>query len=176
MDIKCCACGRMFKYSVRKGTGQELLKGAYACQECCDLVGIPKGLKGAFKASTYDKVKFLKKYVEIKPEAKDLLDNAIVQKEHDKAEFRRELKDIAERSTWKERTETMYTCKMCGKKWFVGEEDIKMNLINALACSVYSVNQIKDFEKCPDCGSRASTKKKIKIWLDKHGNCVDIKE
>ena len=39
------------------------------CDECCKVVDIPLGVKGAFIASTYTKERFLKKYVKVKPEA-----------------------------------------------------------------------------------------------------------
>ena len=30
--------------------------------------------------------------------------------------------------------------------------------------------------QCPQCGSRAVSKKEVCYWIDKNGNCIDIEE
>lgn len=183
----CCACGKNFKYNPFKGTGQELLKGGYACQECCDAIGIGKGLSGAFKASTYDRVKFLKKYAEVHPEATDKLNNAIEQKAKDKEAFKAELSEYKKKSAsasekavshfgCKKKTEEKYNCSRCGNVWYFGDFDKMRNLHNAVTLTTYNVNQLKNPSQCPSCGSSATSHKQVHFWIDRQGNCVDTEE
>lgn len=76
----------------------------------------------------------------------------------------------------KEKTEERYTCTVCGAFWYSNNLDMVKNIHNALTFSNYSVNQVKDISRCPKCGSKASTHKNVKFWVDKSGNCVEREE
>ena len=83
------------------------------------------------------------------------------------------------RANCQEFTEEKYTCHRCNKTWYVTVGDQMKNLVNAcntLNGSIYSLNHLKDPNKCPHCGSAASTHKKVKFWRDKKGNIVDSEE
>ena len=69
-----------------------------------------------------------------------------------------------------------YTCKSCGNNWYYGKEDAIKDFYNITHFNVYSANQIKAANKCPKCGSTASTSKQVSFWVDKKGNCLLIKE
>ena len=60
--------------------------------------------------------------------------------------------------------------------YYYGEFDVVKNVANIFHGSMYSINQYKDQDQCPKCGSRAITKKDVYFWLDKKGNCVDVEE
>lgn len=72
--------------------------------------------------------------------------------------------------------EEKYTCTVCRTTWHLNEMDKIKNLHNALVFTNYSVNQMQDMGRCPQCGSKAVTHKTVKYWLDKEGNCVDREE
>lgn len=77
-------------------------------------------------------------------------------------------------------TENQYTCLRCARKWYISEHERLLNAVNILNTlsngSMYSANKVKEPNKCPQCGSTASTCKTVKIWVDKKGNAVDFEE
>lgn len=77
-------------------------------------------------------------------------------------------------------TEEQYTCLRCARKWYISRDEQLVSAVNALNVlsnrSVYSANNLKQSNKCPQCGSTASTHKTVKIWVDRKGNAVDFEE
>jgi len=75
----------------------------------------------------------------------------------------------------KQITETKVTCVSCGKIWHYGKEEQTENCGNSMhqlgksmMCCAGCVpalfipnKQIKDFDKCPDCNSKAIKKEKV---------------
>lgn len=76
----------------------------------------------------------------------------------------------------KMKKEEKYICQRCNAVWYSGTYDAVKNLANASHGSLWSLNQVKDFSQCPQCGSRASRHKTVKVWYDKKGNAVDFEE
>ncbi len=80
----------------------------------------------------------------------------------------------------KEIHETQYTCHRCSHQWYISSQDITLNLANSLNVlangSVYSANKLKNFNQCPNCGSSATSKKSVKLWVDKKRNVVDFEQ
>ena len=88
----------------------------------------------------------------------------------------KELERRKKRIGCKERTEDKFTCAKCGKTWYVNLSEQLLNLGNLLYGSVYTLNQVKQLDKCPNCGSKAVNRKSVKFWVDKRGNVVDFEE
>lgn len=80
------------------------------------------------------------------------------------------------RAGCKAKQEEKYTCTRCGTSWFSNNDDIIRNFANATNFNLFTMNQVKDLSRCPKCGSKATTRKKVKYWVDKKGNCVDMEE
>lgn len=80
------------------------------------------------------------------------------------------------RTGCKEMKEEKYTCTVCNAVWYSNDMDKVKNIHNAMNFSNYSVNQMRDISRCPKCGSKASTHKTVRYWVDKKGNCVDREE
>lgn len=76
----------------------------------------------------------------------------------------------------KVKTEEQYRCSRCNNKWYVSNFEQLRTLANVLNGSVYSLNQVKEPNKCPKCGSVATSHKTVKIWIDKKGNAVDCED
>ena len=80
----------------------------------------------------------------------------------------------------KEIHEIQYTCHRCSHQWYISSQDITLNLANSLNVlangSVYSANNLKNFNQCPNCGSSATSKKTVKLWVDKKRNVVDFEQ
>lgn len=76
----------------------------------------------------------------------------------------------------KMKKEEKYTCQRCNAVWYSGTYDVVKNFANATHGSLWSLNQVKDFSQCPQCGSRASQHRTVKVWYDKKGNAVDYEE
>jgi rubrerythrin len=173
MIRKCIGCGKDVNgYK----DGYELPQANWICKECGQLVGITNFMSAGFCS----KEKFLKKYVKVKPEAQGLLDKCREDKERAKAEFKKELSEMHEKavkhSGCKEMKQEKYTCSSCGNIWYIGDVDHLKNLYNASTGNFFTINQLKDVSQCPKCGSRASSHKTVKYWVDKKGNCVDTEE
>ena len=177
MNKKCVGCGKIVEtnmFGKVKG-GQEILYRDVICDECCKVVDIPLGVKGAFIASTYTKERFLKKYVKVKPEAMPLLEKYQQEKHIHKEEQQREKERQNKRKNCKEKSEEKYTCTVCGETWYNTEIDVLKNIFD-ITTSPLTLSNAKDLTKCPKCGSGANTHKTIKYWVDKKGNCVDREE
>ena len=148
----------------------------WICKECGQLVGLTNFMSAGFCS----KEKFLKKYVKVRPEAQELLDKCLREKEIMRTQMRNELSEMhtaaVKHSGCKEMKQEKYTCTSCSNVWYIDDADHIKNLYNAVNFNIFTANQLKDVTQCPKCGSRASTHKVVKYWIDKNGNCVDTEE
>lgn len=88
-------------------------------------------------------------------------------REQEKSEITEKKRSIA---GCKMKEEVKHKCVRCGVEWYSGKFEEYKNLSNALAFNQYGVNNLKDINKCPKCGSRATTAQKVRYWVDKKGN------
>ena len=174
MDKPCVGC----KKQITKRKDGYALKESFwwICKDCAKLVGITN----MFSAASYDREKFLKKYVECNASGQAELEKVINVKKHEQ-ELKEEKKRAAlltaqKRRGCKEQSQDKYSCASCGHIWYIGDVDHLKNIFNASIGNFYSINQLKDLSQCPKCGSKATRCKKVKYWVDKNGNCTDIEE
>ncbi len=147
------------------------------CKKCAAEIGITN----FFKAGLTNNTKAIKKYVEIHPEAQGKLDNQKKILEKNKEEFKIELNEIktklvekANDASLEKKKEMKCTCVSCGKVYYYGDAEVLRNTVNALNFSIYSINQLKDLNRCPKCGSRAVKKEEVSFLVDKKGNFVKM--
>ena len=152
------------------------------CKECAHSLGIKNFMSAGFHNNTT----VLKKYVKKHPEAQFRLDAQLERLGKGKQQFKSELKQIvkdthdrAERKSHKKMEQIKCTCNSCGNVYYWGNHDLFKNAINAIDTirgNIYAFNQLEDIDKCPKCGSRATTKEKSFYWIDKNGNYIETEE
>lgn len=183
MERECLTCGKKSSdkklfYELSAKTGLRFI-----CRDCAAEVGINNMLSAGFHSNTG----VLKKYVQIHPEAQSRLDMQLGRLEKRKEDLQKELKEFsdkrkeqsaiaAKRAGCKKQQQTKCTCTSCKNVFYFGDYDVVKNAANIFHGSLYSLNQVKDLQQCPKCGSRAITQKTVYFWVDKKGNCVDIEE
>lgn len=184
---KCICCKKLVEINIwgTPKAGQEIFGHEVICEDCANLLNIKKGIKGAFVASTYTTERILKKYAELTGDNTnlDLYLEAQEQIKSDKKELKKKEKITrqveAQRQTkrigCKEKSEEKYTCTKCNENWYSDEMDILKNVYNATTTRL-TLSQVRDLSQCPKCGSKASTHKTVRYWVDKQGNCVDREE
>ena len=172
MKRQCLTCGiesddkkKYFELSGQTGP-------RYICKECAAEIGINNFMSAGFHSNT----KALKKYVKIHPEAQFRLDQQLKRLGDYKAELKAELAEMTKHSGCTKKKQVKCTCRSCGNTYYYGDYDVVKNAANVFHGSIYSINQFKDLDQCPKCGSRAITKKDVFFWVDKKGNCVDVEE
>lgn len=184
---KCICCDKQVQINIwgTPKAGQELFGHVVVCEDCAKLLGFEKGLKGAFVATTYTQKRALEKYSELTGDTKNLnsyleaqerIKNAKQElKEKEKNERRAEYQRQSKRIGCTEKKEEKYTCTKCNATWYSDDMDILKNVYNATT-SRLTLSQVKDLSQCRNCGSKASTHKTVRYWVDKKGNCVDREE
>ena len=176
MKRECVTCGKQsddkkmfFELSAKVGS-------RFICRECASELGIKNFMSAGFHSNTG----VLKQYVKIHPEAQFRLDAQLAKLGERKEEIKSELNQMVEKSTkhsgCKKHSQTKCICTSCGDIFYYGDYDVIKNAANIFHGSLYSLNQYKDLEQCPKCGSRAIKKKEVYYWVDKNGNCVDVEE
>lgn len=88
----------------------------------------------------------------------------------------KERKIAEKRRGCKVMNEEKYVCMKCNNIWYVSNRETMKNVANLLVGSVYSMNQLKESDRCSKCGSSAVQHKTVRFWVDKHGNTVDFEE
>ena len=177
MKKECVTCGMVSETKKEFFTLAGSAGNTDICKKCASEIGITNFFKAGFTNNT----KAIKKYVKIHPEAQAKLDAQKKIIEINKEEFRTELKEIktklaekANEAGLEKRKETKCTCVSCGKVYYYGEAEMLRNTMNVLNFSIYSINQLKDLNQCPKCGSRAVKKEEVAFLVDKKGNFVKM--
>lgn len=201
MLYTCLGCGKTYEQKLFTKLEGILIStfgekdSSFVCAECCELVGIPKGVKGALSSVTYTKERFIREYLAIKPDNQKLINELHriesakeshkeaqrIRKEHQKnilaqknmeekmqKEYKKSTNELKKKG-YQEKSEEEYTCSKCGAIWYNDATDAVRNTYNILNSNV---NRIKDLSQCPKCGSRASTHKTVTFWVDKNGNVL----
>ncbi len=188
-QYECVGCGRMLDSkndvftvaspNITENTSLYLSK--YVCKECAAKIGITNFMSAGFITN----IKVLKKLSEYGSPYRERYEEFMQGKNERKAE-RKELakeekknkareKRLEElKKQYTERHQDKYSCVSCGNQWFVGDEDYLKNFVNAIHFSLYSMNNVKEVDKCPSCGSRMIKKEQMTYWTDKKGNYVDL--
>ena len=65
MKKECCICGKKINLVLLQN-GHELLGHSYACYDCCNVIGIGKGMLGAIKTATMTREQFIQQYTAAK--------------------------------------------------------------------------------------------------------------
>lgn len=125
----------------------------------------------------HSKASILKKYAKLHPEAASLFEkhrsDTKAIRDEVTATVAAKIDDMSNHAGCKEKSEVKYVCTQCGHIYFVGGMDALKNIANATKGSVYSINKMRDFSKCPKCGSRQTKHETTKYWVDKKGNVVE---
>ena len=179
MIRRCCCCGfadenKKLFWEVGAQTGDR-----YICKNCAKEIN----KDGLFKAGLTSNTHCIKLYVKKHPEASNVLSDHLKRLGKEKEAMKAEWKEFSEKSQKKvshlgctKQKQTKCTCRSCGKVFFYSEYDVKKNKATVFAGSALALSQMKDLNKCPECGSIAIEKKQVLCWLDSNGSCVDIEE
>lgn len=159
-DLNCCV-EQLYNYFIAHGAKERLL--------------------GRFQAATTKHSLTIAREKQQRQEQREQAKMAkAVEKQKKQAERQKAADLERKRRGCKVVTEDQYTCLRCARKWYVSEHERLLNAVNILNTlsngSVYSANKLKQPNKCPHCGSTASARKTVKIWVDKKGNAVDFEE
>jgi DNA-directed RNA polymerase subunit RPC12/RpoP len=131
----------------------------------------------------YLDLSYIKAASYIKPEVRE-------ERELKKAAKRepRDMKMKLLKEGYKQIAETKCVCTQCSNVWFFGSTDKIDDISNRLIAvgahmqgksltGSYHEQLIKDADKCPQCGSRAITKQKVKYWFNsKTGDRIEVNE
>ena len=146
------------------------------CKECATELGYNNFFSVGLKSNT----SLLKKYVKLHPEADSRLNHHMLligkRNQQMKAEMNQMVTNATKHSGCKKLEQTKCRCKSCEHIYYFSVDDMAKNVANTFIGSIYTLNQVKDLNQCPKCGSRATEKKKVYFWIDKNNNCVDIEE
>lgn len=173
---ECCTCGKLSDnkkdfYDVCANVGS-----AKICKTCAAELGY----HNFFSVGVHSNTGLLRKYVKLHPEASDRLNHHMLQIGKRNQEIKKELGQMKDNLTkhtgCKKEAQTKCHCKSCGFDYYYSDMDIMKNAANIFKGNIYTLNQVKDFNQCPKCGSRATEKKKVYFWIDQNHNCVDIEE
>lgn len=172
MKRECLTCGKISDsrkdfFELAGQTGPRDI-----CRSCAAELGINSFMSAGFKSNT----SVLKKYVKIHPEAQIRLDQQLARINSYKADMKAELNELTKHSGCTKKKQTKCTCLSCKNTYYYGDYDVVKNVANAFHGSLYAANKVKDLDQCPKCGSRAISKKDVYFWIDKKGNCIDVKE
>lgn len=171
-DVCICCQKQMTNKKECFEVSNSTMSGRYICRECAAEIGI----HNFFSAGLHSKTSILKKYVKLHPERQDLLDSHNSDKKAMREEFKQELDKSMQHAGCKEKVQEKHTCLACGNIWYISEVDHLKNIYNASTGNAFTLNQIKNTDQCPKCGSSATKKENKKYWVDKKGNCVDMEK
>lgn len=158
------AVSRLYDILMKNGASENI----QTISKACSMVHSSVKAENERKKQILQEEKLLKK---------EQLKEAKLKKRQERGEKALEnLEKSRRRSGCKEIKEEKYTCMMCHANWYSNDSDTIKNIHNATVFSNYSINQMKDISRCPNCGSKASTHKTVTLWIDKKGNCVDREE
>ena len=175
MKKQCITCGKesnnrkdFFELSGQAGE-------TTICRRCAGEIGINNFFSAGFCSNT----KALKKYVKIHPEAQPRLDQQLKLLGQYHNDLKNEISELAQKAATDKlikKSQTKCTCCSCGNVYYYGNSEVFKNMANFFHGSLYSLNQLKDLDQCPKCGSRAINKQEVCFLVDRNGNCVHIEE
>ena len=175
MKRQCITCG---KESENKKDFFELA-GQVGERDICKACASEVGINNWFSAGFCNNTTVLKKYVKLHPEAQFRLDHQFKLLKQQRNEFKKEMSNFAKQATAEKlikKSQTKCTCCSCSNVYFYGNNEVFKNMANLFHGSLYSINQLKDLDQCPKCGSRAIKKQAVFFWVDRNGNCVHVDE
>lgn len=173
MIKECCCCQTMTdKYFT---VGSKVSFSNALCKDCAAELGY-----NVLTAGLTNNLAVLKKYAKIHPEEQKRYDSLLLKKGQAYLDAKKEIQSSKENLSkhlgCKKKEQKKGTCKSCGESYYFSIDDEAISVANLFIGNYYTLNQVKDFKKCPKCGSHATEIKKVYFWVDKKGNCVDVEE